>query len=185
LIPVSAEGGLTLWSGNNPEFVWRQPMPMSLPVYRAPRTLRGEEIDRYYRQKAIEWILANPARFVENGIRKVLVLYHFDPLSARAEMSALFQLGGLVPYGLLLPFILLGFVMSAPDRRLWVIYLYIIFTTLLTFVFWGDSRLRAPIQPYLYMFGVLGVIYVARAARERSRSPLASSTAHAPAGKAK
>ena len=156
-VPVSSEGGLTLWASNNPEFEWRQPMPMSLEIYRLPDTIQEQEVDAYYRARALEWIRAHPAQFLLNGIRKVIVLYHFDPLSARAEMSALFRLAGLIPYGLTLPFILAAIVTQWRDARLWLFYCYILFTTLLTFVFWGDSRIRAPIQPYLYLFGVLGL----------------------------
>lgn len=159
-IPVSAEGGLTLWASNNPDFVWRQPMPMSLPIYQAPDGLHGAEIDHYYRQQAIAWIFANPTRFALNGLRKIVALFHFDPMSARQEVSNLFRAAGLLPYGLMLPFILVGLAAHLRDRRLWILYAYILFTTLLSIVFWGDSRIRAPIQPYLYLFGVLGVSWV-------------------------
>jgi 4-amino-4-deoxy-L-arabinose transferase-like glycosyltransferase len=161
-IPVSSEGGLTLWASNNPEFVWRQPMPMSHPIYARPPDLDSHAVDEFYRARALEWIRNNPAQFAVNGIRKVIVLYSFDPLSARPEVSMLYRLAGLVPYGLLLPFILLGLVTQWRDERLWVIYAYILFTTLLTIMFWGDSRIRAPIQPYLYLFGVLGARQVVR-----------------------
>jgi 4-amino-4-deoxy-L-arabinose transferase-like glycosyltransferase len=170
-IPVSSEGGLTLWASNNPEFVWRQPMPMSRPIYARPSGLDSYATDQYYRQRALDWILQHPAQFAINGIRKVIMLYNFDPLSARPEMSALYRVVGLVPYGLMLPFILLGAVLFGRNQRLWVIYCYIIFTTLLTIVFWGDSRIRAPIQPYLYLYGVLGVQAVAGWAQSRHRQP--------------
>ncbi len=156
-IPVSSEGGLTLWASNNPEFVWRQPMPMSNPIYARPPNLDSHAVDQYYRARALEWIAAHPDQFLLNGVRKVITLYNFDPLSARPEVSMLYRLAGLFPYGLLLPFILVGVITQWRDERLWVIYCYILFTTLLTIVFWGDSRIRAPIQPYLYLFGVLGV----------------------------
>jgi 4-amino-4-deoxy-L-arabinose transferase-like glycosyltransferase len=155
-VPVSVEGGLTLWSGNNPDFEWRQPMPMSLPVYAVPQNLSGEEVDRYYRQRAVAWILANPDGFVVNGFRKVVTLYNFDPMSARADVADRYRLVGLFPYGLLLPFILLGLLKHLTDPDVSVILCYILFTTLVSFVFFGDSRIRAPIQPYLYLFGVLG-----------------------------
>jgi len=159
-IPVSAEGGLTLWASNNPDFVWRQPMPMSLPIYQIPDELKGFEVDAYYRQRALAWILANPGRFAANGVRKIVALYHFDPLSARPEVSALYRLGGLIPYGFMLPFIFVGIVTHLHDHRFWLFYIYIVFTSVLAVIFWGDSRIRAPIQPYLYLFGVLGIYHV-------------------------
>lgn len=156
-IPVSSEGGLTLWASNNPEFVFRPPMPMSLPIYEAPEGLLQNELDLYYRQKALTWILENPGLFWLNGFRKVFVLYNFDPMSWRGQMAWLYRLAGLFPYGLALPFIVVGMARNLREQSLWVVYWYILFTTLLTFVFYGDSRIRAPIQPYLYLFGVLGV----------------------------
>lgn len=132
-------------------------MPMSNPIYARPPNLGSHAVDQYYRARALEWIAAHPDQFLLNGVRKVIMLYNFDPLSARPEVSNLYRLAGLVPYGLLMPFILFGVMTQWRDERLWVIYCYILFTTLLTIVFWGDSRIRAPIQPYLYLFGVLGV----------------------------
>lgn len=152
-IPVSTEGGLTLWSSNNPSFNWRQPMPMSLPVYASPSDLSEVERDQYYRNRAIDWIIQNPLRFLTIGFQKVIMLYHFDPASNRATMRLPFLLAGLLPYGLMLPWIVLGVIKYGPQRKTWIIMAYLFFTTALTFVFFGDSRLRAPIQPYLYLLG--------------------------------
>lgn len=173
-VPVSVEGGLTLWASNNPEFEWRQPMPMTSALYERPAGLAGTEVDHYYRQKALDWIAANPGTFVLNGIRKVIVLYHFDPMSARPEMADLFRWVGLIPYGIMLPFILLGLALNRRDRRLWLIYAYILFTTLLAVVFWGDSRIRAPIQPYLYLFGALSAAWAIKGLKAHlAQEPLA------------
>ena len=156
LILVSLEGGLTLWSGNNPEFVWRQPMPMSLPIYGVPAGLSGDQVDDYYRNRALDWIESHPIDFVVNGIRKVIVLYSFDPMSTRPEVVGLYRLVGLIPYGLVLPFIVLGLLLNWRQEKIGVILWYILFTTAISFVFFGDSRMRAPIQPYLYLFGAAG-----------------------------
>jgi 4-amino-4-deoxy-L-arabinose transferase-like glycosyltransferase len=168
-IPVSSEGGLTLWSGNNPQFVWRQPMPMSRGIYDAPPSLSGPQVDAYYRQRAIQWITSHPLDFAINGLRKVIVLYSFDPLSWRPEVAGFYRLAGLLPYGILLPFILLGLVLNLNNHKLGIILWYILFTTLMAAVFYGDSRIRAPIQPYLYIFGVLGVERAVSGWRRRSR----------------
>ncbi|MCL4486526.1 MAG: glycosyltransferase family 39 protein [Chloroflexi bacterium] len=156
-VPVASNGGLNLWSGNNPDFEWRQPVPMSLPVYKVPSGLNELQVDQYYRQAALSWIAANPAQFLVNGVEKVIVLFSFDPLSRRSEMSGLYRLAGLVPYGVLLPFIFVGLASAIQEPRYWLLLWYVVFTTALAFVLFGDSRIRAPIQPYLYLSGVLGV----------------------------
>jgi 4-amino-4-deoxy-L-arabinose transferase-like glycosyltransferase len=171
LIPVSSEGGLTLWSSNNPEFVFRQPMPMSLPIYQVPPGLSSSEIDWYYRQRAIEWTMAHPLDFAINGLRKLIALYSFDPLSVRPEVAWLFRLAGLVPYGILIPFIFLGLVTNLGAPKIRILLWYILFTTLLAIAFFGDSRIRAPIQPYLYLLGVLGVQFFACRLSARKRQP--------------
>ncbi len=168
-VPVSSEGGLTLWSSNNPEFVWRQPMPMSLPIYAAPAGLSEFETDQYYRRRAIDWIISNPTEFALNGVRKLIVLYSFDPLTSRSELSSLYRLVGLFPYGLIFPFIIVGVICNMRNPKFAIILWYVLFTTMMTFVFFGDSRVRAPIQPYLYLYGVLGVQFVLNWWRERRR----------------
>lgn len=170
-VPVSSEGGLTLWASNNPEFVFRPPMPMSSPLYNAPSDLASVGVDQYYRELASSWIMSHPLDFVANGLRKMFALYYFDPLSWRPETSQLFRLVGLVPYGILLPFILLGLLNNLRKPQFAIILWYILFTTLLAFLFYGDSRIRAPIQPFLYLFGVMGVLTaVMRLSPKRSKS---------------
>jgi 4-amino-4-deoxy-L-arabinose transferase-like glycosyltransferase len=158
LVPVSSNGGLNLWSGNNPEFRWRQLVPMSLPIYDRPAGLSELEADNYYRQQAVEWITSHPVEFATNAIDKVIVLYSFDPLSRRTDQANLYRFVGLFPYGILLPFVLVGLAINAGNEKFGIILGYILFTTLIAAVFFGDSRIRAPIQPYLYLFGVLGVL---------------------------
>jgi hypothetical protein len=151
LVLISTNGGLTLWSANNPDFDWRQPMPMSLPIYQAPAGLTDYELDQYYRNRAVQWIQSHPSKFALNGVKKVIMLYSFNPASVRPEMAWIFRLAGLVPYGLILPFILLGIIAAIRNPRTWILLSYVSLTTVVAFVFWGDSRVRAPIQPYLYL----------------------------------
>jgi 4-amino-4-deoxy-L-arabinose transferase-like glycosyltransferase len=153
-VMISTNGGLTLWSANNPEFVWRQPMPMSNPIYEAPEGLSATQIDAFYQSKAVEWIRQNPGRFLANGVRKLILLYHFDPLPQREGNTLLFRLAGMFPYALLLPFIFLGVWCEIKNPDAWLPLLMILFFTMLAFVFFGDSRARAPIQPLLYLFAM-------------------------------
>jgi hypothetical protein len=132
-------------------------MPMSLPIYSSPTNLSEYERDQYFRQRAFEWISAHPASFVVNGLRKIAALYSFDPLSSRSAMADLYRVAGFFPYGLLLPFILLGSVSCLRQPQFRILYWHILFVTGLAFVFFGDSRLRTAIQPHLYLFGALGL----------------------------
>jgi hypothetical protein len=146
-------------------------MPMSLPVYRVPEGLSGQDIDQYYRQRAFEWMIGHPVDFVVNGFRKVFMLYNFYPLSWRPEVSGLYRIAGIFPYGLFLPFILMGFLGYLRNPRFSIILWYILFTTMLAGIFYGDSRIRAPIQPYLYLLGVLGINGVAQWCQKRNSPP--------------
>jgi hypothetical protein len=87
----------------------------------------------------------------------VIVLYSFDPTSWRPEVAGLYRLAGIFPYGILMPFLAIGLVANLRNEKLWIILWYILFTTAMAFVFYGDSRIRAPIQPYLYLFAALGL----------------------------
>jgi hypothetical protein len=151
---INTNGGLTLWSGNNPKFTWRQPMPMSDPVYTAPAGLSPTQLDAYYQKKAIRWIQAHPTQFLLNGVRKVLLFFHFDPMPQREGNTLLFRLAGIFPYGLLIPFILLGLFSELKNPEAWLLLLMVFFFILVSFIFFGDSRARAPIQPLLYLFAM-------------------------------
>ncbi len=130
-------------------------MPMSHPIYDAPEALSGMELNDFYQAKAVDWIQNNPGRFMTNGLRKILLLFHFDPMLQRQDgRNMLYLFAGLFPYGLMLPFIVLGMIAQIRNKPTWIFFLFIAYTLLLAFVFIGDSRIRSTIEPYLYIFGV-------------------------------
>ncbi len=118
----------------------------------------------------MEWIAGHPIEFLSNGIRKVIVLYNFDPMSSRPEVAGLYRLAGIFPYGILMPFIAIGLLATVRNEKFWIILWYILFTTAMAFVFYGDSRIRAPIQPYLYLFAPLGITICVTALVKRKAS---------------
>lgn len=101
----------------------------------------------------------------------MFALYNFDPMSWRPEVSGLYRLAGVFPYGIMLPFILVGLFPNLRRPKFRIVLWYLLFTTLMAILFYGDSRIRAPIQPYLYLYGVLGVQAVAGWAQSRHRQP--------------
>jgi 4-amino-4-deoxy-L-arabinose transferase-like glycosyltransferase len=152
---VSANAsGKTIWSANNPQFAWRQPMPMSLPIYDAPAGLTDTQLNEYYQNKALTWIKGNPGQFLLNGVKKIIVLFNFDPMLQRQGDTYLSILAGIIPYGLLIPFIFLGMVQSIKNPDTWILLAFILYNILISFVYFGDSRIRATFQPYLYLFAV-------------------------------
>jgi 4-amino-4-deoxy-L-arabinose transferase-like glycosyltransferase len=60
--PLSTQGGIVFWYGNNPWAVSGGAMP---PRFPEEAGLNEVEFDRFYFQKAFEWIGANPRRYLQ------------------------------------------------------------------------------------------------------------------------
>ncbi len=71
---IATQGGSTLWEGNNPQATgtWNKQMVESNPLFQE----RNEIIrDKEFRKQAIEFIVANPLKFIELGVKKIGYLF--------------------------------------------------------------------------------------------------------------
>jgi hypothetical protein len=116
--------------------------------------------DREYYALGLQWISENPDDYAILLFKKIFRLFDPDPHTTRSNVSTLYRVGGWIPYGVLLPFILLGMFALLPNRNIWIVYSVMISVLVNTLIIYGDSRFRAPIQPYLYLFGAWGLLVV-------------------------
>lgn len=84
-VVVSTNGGVNLWIGNHAGSNLKYQGPPVPPGYSQDMlaSITEPERDAIYRKAALEWIGDNPAQFVVNGVKKVVLVYatDFSPLS--------------------------------------------------------------------------------------------------------
>lgn len=71
---LATQGGSTLWEGNNPMATgtWNKQMVDANPLMDDPDEIKRE---RELRRQAVDFILSNPVKFAELGIRKLAYLF--------------------------------------------------------------------------------------------------------------
>ncbi len=191
-IPISVNGGINFYVGNNPE----APRTIAYRPGRQWEQLRLEpqlhgitsprEADAYFYRKAFAYVRDDPAGFLGGLLRKAVLLvnaretprnvdiylFREDSTVLRAVLRRAGPIG--VPFGIVVPFAVLGGIVAVRrDRRSWVLLGYAAgYGTSIAFVFVA-ARYRLAVVPVIALFGASGALWLietARAARWRRLS---------------
>lgn len=171
-VAVSTNGGLTLLTGNNPS-ARGDYSPDDLLVTSIHRSVENQlDVDKEARNRAIEWIKANPGRFVGLMPLKLFRLWAPD-----GEAEWAFQAGykNYANYGfwfrvtryinqgyyvcLMLGFGWVGFLLLSRKVKIstnrfdwWLLpYAIALYPTMIALVFSGQSRFHYPVMPFVMM----------------------------------
>lgn len=152
---LTTTGGYTLYESNNPRatggpagenIIWTEEM----------KRMDEIELDRHFKQEAVNFIKNNPRRFLELGVIKLRRFWSFTP-NASDYRGWKYKAISIVSYG---PVVLLAIWQIIATRRRWrelvFLCLPIVFFTLLHTVMLGSIRYRIPIMPYVIIFAANG-----------------------------
>lgn len=149
LIPVSQASGNVLLGANNPRVLdhfpggWIEPLESGLVTEAETEGLSAVELDRLYMQKGLSFILGNPLYTARLCAYKFKSFWHLhravNPESIQYILVALSAAYGAV-------------VAWPLRRRISILYIMPVFFTLMALVFWGDDRMRSPVEPVLLIF---------------------------------
>jgi 4-amino-4-deoxy-L-arabinose transferase-like glycosyltransferase len=168
-IPVSTNGGVNLWQGNNPhangEYFWPQ-NPSEDPFL---NYVHNEVTDNQVASHmATQYILHHPRRTIRLGFTKWNHLFegvdnaqfwsigHSNPPVSKVTLRTVAQ-AALWNYRLVLAFAVLGlftqaaYVWKRKDPRSILLWLVIAYYLGLFFIFPAWDRMRAPIEPWLVL----------------------------------
>ena len=158
---LNSNAGYALYASNNPNLGtdWRNEFVV-VPV---PEELAGKneaELDRALTQKGLEFILADPNRYLGLTLNKTLEYFRFWPSS---ESSRISNLNRVLSFGLYLPFMVIGLGLSVSRWRNFVpLYLFMVIHTGIHLLSWPSPRYRLPVDAVLMVFAGLTLIELAK-----------------------
>jgi hypothetical protein len=172
---LNSNAGYALFASNNPNLGtdWRNDVVV-VPV---PEELAGQneaELDHALTRKGIQFILADPKRYLWLSLDKTLEYFKFWPSSESGRLSNLVRV---LSFGLYLPFMLLGLYLSFSRWRSFaVLYLFIVIHTCIHLLSWPAPRYRLPVDAVSMVFVGLAFLEIARQLKTwRRRLPLINS----------
>ena len=170
---LNSNAGYALFASNNPNMGtdWQND-EVVVPV---PKELAGKneaQLDRALTKKGLEFILADPTRYLWLSLDKTLEYFWFWP---SADSSRISNLNRVLSFGLYLPFMLLGLYLSISRwRNFVVLYLFIFIHTMIHLLSWPAPRYRLTVDAVLMLFAGLALIELAKQLKtwRRGLSPI-------------
>lgn len=169
---LNSNAGYALYASNNPNLGadWNN----DEVVVAVPTDLKGlneAQLDRALTQRGIQFIVADPQRYLLLTLDKTLEYFKFWPSSESGTLSNLVRV---LSFGLYLPFMLLGLYVSLSRwRNFAVLYLFMVIHTGVHLLSWPAPRYRLSVDAVAMVFAALAVLEIARrAAAWRRRSSL-------------
>jgi 4-amino-4-deoxy-L-arabinose transferase-like glycosyltransferase len=158
---LNSNAGYAVYASNNPNLGtdWRN----DLVVVPLPEELVGQneaELDRALTRKGLQFILADPQRYLWLTLNKTLEYFKFWPSSDSSRIS---NLNRMLSFGLYLPFMLLGLYLSFSRWRSFaLLYLFMVVHTGIHLLSWPAPRYRLPVDAVSMVFAGLTLVELAK-----------------------
>lgn len=185
-IPISWNGGINLYIGNNPRYDETVAIRPDLHWKRfvlEPRRegVRGAgEASNYFVGKVLLYAASDPLGFARLQLKKLYLLLEGNEIPRNQEIYPareqspvlrllLWKVPGLAfPFGLLMPLGLVG--MAARWRRAAMLAAIVVAFSAAVLAFFITARYRMPLVPFLLIFAAAGVRWFFREARAPARA---------------
>jgi hypothetical protein len=166
---LNSNAGYALFASNNPGLGidWRNDQVV-VPV---PDELAGQneaELTQVLTRRGVEFILADPERYLRLNLDKTLEYFRFWTSSDSSRTS---NLNRVLSFGLYLPFMLFGLGFSFSRWRVFVpLYLFMVIHTAIHLLSWPSPRYRLPVDAVLIVFAGLALSELSGQLRSWRRS---------------
>ena len=163
-LPLNSNAGYALYASNHPHLGtdWRNEN-IVVPV---PEELAGQNeaaINHALLRKGIGFVLEAPGRYLWLILDKALEYFQFWPSSQSSSISNLVRV---LSFGLYMPFMLLGLLLSLSHWRNYIpLYLFATVHTGIHLISWPSIRYRLPVDAVLMLFAGLAVLTPVRRLR--------------------
>ena len=184
-VPISATGGINLYTGNNPKADGYSPIPSGIAWERTWQeatdhgAMSTMAMDQYWRRKALRFMREQPGAALALLGRKLYLYWSAYEIPnnvsydwGRAHSSLLRTVP--LTFAVIGPLGLLGIALGGWRRRgAWVLTLFVVTQMVAVAVFFITGRYRMPALPALCVFAAFAVVELARMAAARRRGQVA------------
>ncbi|MFC1624677.1 ArnT family glycosyltransferase [Candidatus Omnitrophota bacterium] len=163
-VPTSAGGGFGLYSSYCPAngIFGLNAAPDDPVVIEGFKISSPTLRSKFFIKKTLDFIINNPKRVIILEVKKFV--YFWAPFDWEIVGGRWFNF----IYAALLPFFVLGlFLTSRMYKRFYPILAPIIYFQVMSLVFYGSPRFRLPIEPYIFIVSIVGLIELWKWARTR------------------
>lgn len=167
---LNSNAGYALYASNNPNLGsdWNNE-EVVVPVPAELKGLNEAQMDRGLTQRGIQFIVADPQRYLLLTLDKTLEYFKFWPSGESGTISNLVRV---LSYGLYLPFMLLGFYFSLSRWKNFILlYLFMLVHTGIHLLSWPAPRYRLSVDAVAMVFAGLAVLELARRVDAWRRRP--------------
>jgi len=172
VVPLNTNSGHVFFWGNHPRY-GTQFIPIlptgayyaMIPDDIAAQNLNEAEMDSALLKRGFEFVAADPGRYVLLSLSRIPIYFTFWPSATSSFISNLSRVGS---FGLFLPFMLYGLILSIKQRvnswREWLaspfilFYLFILIYAAMHILTWTLVRYRVPIDAIFIIFAGWGLV---------------------------
>jgi 4-amino-4-deoxy-L-arabinose transferase-like glycosyltransferase len=148
---LNSNSGYALYASNNPNLGTKwQNDKIVVPIPAEFDGLNEAELDQALQRRALQFIIADPGRYLRLTLDKSLEYFKFWPSGQSSFMSNLVRV---MSFGLYLPFMLWGLFLSLPEwRKYSLLYLFAIVHSAIYLLSWPAPRYRLPVDAVMMLF---------------------------------
>lgn len=182
---LATQGGVNCWIGNNPK---ADGMHASLPgigtdwtikdteeiaAGECGRRLKHGELSGFYYRKALNFIIAHPAKEAWLLLRKTLLFFNRFEISNNKHLSHFIGLAPWLPplthlnFGLLLPLSVIGVVAGRRKKETHLLVAFVLLYAISVILFFTTARFRMPVVPVLCVLAALAIEWFHQGLRTR------------------
>ncbi len=158
-VPIASQGGFNLLGANNPEILKYYKGGVIHPI-KSGLFKKGElnlkeissaEADQLYWKKGLDFIGKNPFFVIKLMFYKFKLFWHLHRDISLPSLQYFFVLLFAI-YG--------SFISLKKFTTISILYLLPLFFTCMSLIFWGDDRIRSPIEPIFVIFAAYGIAQI-------------------------
>jgi len=170
---LTTNNGITLLHGNSEKATWNSGASTDISAYAPPESGLSEvELDRYYRQKAIEFIRHNKDRAIRLYLLKTLNWFNYrNELAQKSESSRTRDILMLITYGPLLVLFIIRLLLlgSMPASRMEILFIILYIANAFAYAVW-HTRIRYRLPYDLLLIAVVALLIGKLADRKITKS---------------
>lgn len=175
IIPISIQGGINFYIGNAQNASgWSSTLPgagaswndgdaVRIASEHAGKSLKSWETSAEYWKMGLEEIIEQPVGWLKLMLKKTWLLFsnmeiaNNRPFGLALDSSILLRFCWLITIGSLLPFAILGIILTRKNKQTWIIAAIMLTNTFSILLFFVSSRYRMPLVPLVIIMASIGI----------------------------